>query len=388
MNSKELSHRARTISPFIVMEVLEKAQLMEAAGHEIIHLEIGEPDFPTPDPVTEAAMRALANNDGKYTHSLGKLSLREEICTWYLAKYGVSISPEQIIVTSGTSPGMLLAFSAVIEPGDEVILPDPYYACYPNFVQYLNARPFLVPVYEENGFKYRSEHLRQSINGRTRAIVLNSPANPTGAVSSGEEMRQLADLGQLVISDEIYNGLIYDGEEHSILEYTDNAIVINGFSKLFAMTGWRLGYVIAPREHIRAMQKIQQNLFICATSFVQEGGIAALRHCQPQVDTMVATYSERRHYVLKRLEEMGVGTRVQPTGAFYALANVAEYTADSFSFAFDILEKAHVAVTPGIDFGPHCEGYIRVSYANSLANLEEGLNRLERYLEECPRKDS
>jgi aspartate/methionine/tyrosine aminotransferase len=190
----------------------------------------------------------------------------------------------------------------------------------------------------------------------------------------------MAATGQVIISDEIYNGLIYEGEEHSILEFTDNAFVLNGFSKLYAMTGWRLGYVIAPKEYVRAMQKVQQNLFICASSFVQEGGIAALKDCHKEVEEMVKTYDERRRHVLKRLKQIGIGTAVDPTGAFYALLNMKKYTSDSYSFAFELLQKIGVALTPGIDFGPNCEGYLRLSYATSLPNLEEGLNRLENYL--------
>ncbi|MBC7325317.1 MAG: aminotransferase class I/II-fold pyridoxal phosphate-dependent enzyme, partial [Moorella sp. (in: Bacteria)] len=191
----------------------------------------------------------------------------------------------------------------------------------------------------------------------------------------------LAGLGPRIIADEIYHGLVYEGREHTILEFTDRAFVINGFSKLYAMTGWRLGYVIAPPEFVRPLQKLQQNLFICAGSFVQAAGIAALRECDEYVAQMVATYDERRRYLLSRLKAMGLATRVEPTGAFYTLANVKKYTGDSYSFAFEILEKARVAVTPGIDFGRNCEGYLRISYANSLENIKEGLDRLEEFLD-------
>jgi len=362
------------------MDVLEKAQQMQARGEHIIHLEVGEPDFDTPEPVKEAAVRALANSDTHYTHSLGKPELREEIAAYYWRKYKVRVSPEQVIVTSGTSPGMLLVFSILIANGEEIILPDPHYACYPNFIRYLGGRPVFVPVQEENGFKYGLEEVKKYLTPQTRAVMVNSPANPTGAVFSAQELKALATLEQLIISDEIYHGLVYEGKEHTILEFTDRAFVFNGFSKLYAMTGWRLGYVIAPLEFIRPMQKLQQNLFICAGSFVQAGGIAALRDCDEYVTKMVKIYDERRRYFLRRLKEMGIATRVDPTGAFYALGNVKDYTSDSYSFAFEILEKAKVAVTPGIDFGRNCEGYLRFSYANSLENIKEGLNRLELFL--------
>lgn len=374
------SSRAEQLSPFIVMEVLEKAQAMMAEGNDIIHLEVGEPDFATPEPVKEAALRAMAQGDTHYTHSLGKLTLREEIARYYWQKYRVDVSPEQIVVTSGTSPAMLLVFSALLEKGDEVILPDPYYACYPNFIRYVDGQPVFIPVHEEDGFKYRPEDIQQHLSPLTRGILVNSPGNPTGVVLSADDLKTLAGLDQMIIADEIYNGLIYEGEEHSILEFTDQAFVINGFSKLYAMTGWRLGYVIVPRQYIRAIQIMQQNFFICASSFAQAGGIAALRDCDSHVQQMVEIYNERRMYLLERLKNMGIATCCDPSGAFYALANVKQYTNDSYRLAFEILEEAKVAVTPGIDFGANCEGYIRFSYANSLENIEEGLNRLENFL--------
>ncbi|MGE5389990.1 MAG: pyridoxal phosphate-dependent aminotransferase [Deltaproteobacteria bacterium] len=372
--------RAAEMPPFIVMEVLEKAQEMEAQGKNVIHLEVGEPDFDTPAPVREAAARAISSGDTHYTHSLGKIELREAIAAYYKSKYHVEVSPDRILVTAGTSPGMLLVFSALMERGDEIILPDPYYACYPNFIRYLDGQPVFVPVWEEDGFKYRPEEIKKSINARTRGVMVNSPANPTGTVFSAGELAAMAELGQTVISDEIYHGLIYEGEEHSILEFTEQAFVINGFSKLFAMTGWRLGWVIAPPDYIRPMQRMQQNLFICAPSFAQSAAIAAFTECDGYIADMVQAYDERRRYLLKRLSEMGIATSVAPTGAFYALANVKKYTHDSYAFAFEILEKAGVAVTPGIDFGPNCEGYLRFSYANSLENIKEGMDRIERFL--------
>ena len=380
---KDIATRAREMPPFIVMDVLEKAQEMEARGENIIHLEIGEPDFPTPEPVKEAARRALAAGDTHYTHSLGKLELREEIARYYQRKYGVSVSPERIIVTSGTSPAMLLVCGVLLEQGDEVLLPDPHYACYPNFIRYTGGQPVMVPVWEEDGFKYRPEEIRSRLTPRTRAIMVNSPANPTGNVFTAAELQALASFDQYIIADEIYHGLVYAGQEHTILEFTDRAFVINGFSKLYAMTGWRLGYIIAPPQFVRPLQKLQQNLFICAGSFVQAAAIAALRECDAHVARMVATYDERRRYLLSRLRAMGLATRVEPTGAFYALANVKKYTNDSYAFAFEILEKAQVAVTPGIDFGRNCEGYLRLSYANSLVNIKEGLDRLEEFLAGC-----
>lgn len=380
------SRRTEGITPFIVMDVLERAKEMEAEGKEIVHLEIGEPDFDTPEPVKEAAVRALADGDTHYTHSLGKNELREEITAYYRDKYNVHISPGQVIVTMGTSAGMLLVFSTLLDKGSEVILPDPHYACYPNFIRYLEGNPVPVPINEDDGFKYNAVEVAKNITPATRAVMLNSPGNPTGAVYGAGELRALAGLDRLIVSDEVYHGLVYEGHEHTILEFTDRAFVINGFSKLFAMTGWRLGYVIAPLQFIRPMQVLQQNLFICASSFAQAAGVAALRDCGEHIAEMVKIYDRRRLYLLERLKKMGISTRFDPTGAFYALANVKNYTDNSYAFAFDILENAGVAVTPGIDFGQNCEGYLRISYANSLDNIKEGLDRLENYLQDLPLK--
>ncbi len=380
MSKEGLNRRTKQISSFIVMDVLEKAKQMESEGRDIVHLEIGEPDLDTPEPIIEAAMAAMKNHDTHYTHSLGKQELREEICAYYNRKYRVEISPEQIIVTSGTSPAFLLILSVLIDRGEEIILPDPYYACYPNFINYLEGKPVFVPVKEENDFQYRLEDVKGAMSPDTRAIICNSPGNPTGMVMSSNELHNLSLLGQTIISDEIYHGLVYEGEEHSILEYTRDAFVVNGFSKLYAMTGWRLGYLIAPPQYIKIMQKLQQNLFICAASFAQTAAITALRYCDGDVARMKETYNQRRKYLLKRLKQAGINCQADPTGAFYILANVKRFTDDSYTFAYDILAQAGVAVTPGIDFGRNCEGYLRLSYANSLANIEEGMNRLEEFL--------
>ena len=374
------TRRTEEIEPFIVMEVLERARAMEAEGVDVIHLEVGEPDFDLPQCVRDACSRALAEGHTHYTHSLGDLELREAISRYYQRTYNVTVHPDRIVVTSGTSPAMLLAFSALLEPGDEVILTDPHYACYPNLIRFVQGMPVAVPVYQEDGFQYRPEDIEARITARTRAILINSPSNPTGNLLSAERMRAIAGLSPWIVSDEIYHGLVYEGQEHSILEFTDRAFVLNGFSKLYAMTGLRLGYVIAPGEFVRPMQKMQQNFFICASSLAQRAGIAALEGATADVARMKATYDERRRFMVRRLRELGLGITVEPTGAFYCFANARHLSPDSYRLAFDILERAHVGVTPGIDFGRHGEGYLRFSYANSLQNIAEGLDRIERYL--------
>ena len=258
-NVNVISKRTQEMTSFIVMDVLEKACEMECSGQHIIHLEVGEPDFNTPECVTEAACKALADGFTHYTHSLGMLELREAICEYYHNTYRVSVDPDQILVSSGTSPVMFMVFSALLEAGDEVIISDPHYACYPNFIQFVQGIPVRIPVYEEDGFQYRPEAIQEKITGKTKAVFINSPSNPTGNLLSEDRMRAIAEFSPCIVSDEIYHGLVYEGREHSILEFTDNAFVLNGFSKLYAMTGLRLGYVIAPKTYMRALQKIHGN---------------------------------------------------------------------------------------------------------------------------------
>jgi aspartate/methionine/tyrosine aminotransferase len=375
-----VSRRAQEITPFLVMDILERAKELERRGEHIIHLEIGEPDFPTPKVVADAAFKALAEGETQYTHSQGLLELREELCRHYLEKYGVRLTPEQFIVTSGTSPAMLLIFAGLLDPGDEVLLTDPHYACYPNMLRLVEAVPRYVKVREEDGFQYRPEELGPHVTRRTKAMIINSPSNPAGTLLSKEDLAALAELGPFIVSDEIYHGLVYEGKEHTILEFTDRALVINGFSKLYAMTGWRLGYLIAPPGFVRPLQKLMQNFFISANPFVQRAGIAALTQAGPEVEKMRATYDARRRFFLAGLERLGFQIPVPPTGAFYVLVNARRLSGDSYALAFDILEKAKVGVTPGIDFGAGGEGFLRMSYANSLENLAEALRRLEIYL--------
>jgi aspartate/methionine/tyrosine aminotransferase len=380
-----ITKRSSEILPFIVMDVLEKAQEMQRKGEDIIHLEVGEPDFDTPECIREACYRAIRNGKTHYTHSLGLLELREAICDHYFDKYHVAVSPDQVIVTSGTSPAMLVLFAAILDKGDEIIISDPHYACYPNFIKFFEGIPVTVNVYEEEGFQFTTDAIREKISTHTQGILINSPSNPTGNLLSAERMAEIASLGIPIISDEIYHGLVYEDKEHSILEFTDNAFVFNGFSKSYAMTGWRLGYLIAPKPFIRPIQKLMQNLFISANSFVQWAGVTALREAGNEVARMRSVYNERRKFIIRRLREIGLGVKVDPTGAFYVLGNIKSFSNDSYKMAFEILEKAKVGVTPGIDFGKNCEGYLRFSYANSIENIDEGIRRLEKYLKETYR---
>jgi aspartate/methionine/tyrosine aminotransferase len=380
-----ISKRTEEMTSFIVMDVLERAQELEREGTRIIHLEVGEPDFDTPDCVKEAACKALEDGFTHYTHSLGLFELREAICQYYRKHYQVSVDPDQVIVTSGSSPAIFMVFAALLEKQDEVIISDPHYACYPNFIKFVDGNPVTIPVYEEDGFQYRPEVIRENITSQTKAIFINSPSNPTGNLLSADRMQQIAELTKCeqcpyIVSDEIYHGLVYEGQAHSILEFSDHAFVLNGFSKQFAMTGLRLGYVIAPRPFIRPMQKLHQNFFISANAMIQQAGIAALKNAGADVARMQGIYNERRKFMIGRLKELGFGITVEPTGAFYVFANAKQFSNDSYKLAFDMLEKAHVGVAPGIDFGKNGEGYLRFCYANSMENIKEGMERLEKYL--------
>ncbi len=376
-----ISEKAKKVTSFIVMDVMARAEELEKAGENVIHLEVGEPDFDTPEIIQKTAIEAIKSGRTHYTHAMGILELREAICEHYFQEYNVSISPDQVMVTSGTSPGLLLMMITLLENDDEVIISNPYYACYPNFLHSVGAKPVEVRTYPEDGFQYRSRDIKKALTKRTRGIVINSPSNPTGIVMTNDDLENIASFDNLyIISDEIYHGLVYKGRARSILEFTDKAFVINGFSKLYAMTGWRLGYLIFPKKYYAVMEKIHQNFMISANSFVQLAGIAALKEAKDDIEKMKKIYDERRLYMLKRLREIGFKIHVEPTGAFYLFADARDFCKDSYSEAFNILDKVKVGVTPGIDFGSGGEGFLRFSYANSIENIKEGLNRIEEYL--------
>ncbi len=370
------------MTSFLVMDVLEKANEMQRNGIDVIHLEVGEPDFDVPQCVNKAVEQALANHETHYTHSLGLVELREEIAQLYKREYGVDVDPDYVVVTTGSSPAILFLMLMLCEPGSEVILSNPGYACYKNFVLAAHAKPVYVSLSADDGFQFDVEEIKKSITPKTAAIFINSPMNPTGTLLNPQFMAEIAKLGVPIISDEIYHGLVYGGAKaHSILEYTDDAFVLNGFSKRFAMTGLRLGYLIAPKRYMPTLQKMQQNFLICASSEAQRAGIAALRDTSDYHSQMLKAYDERRLYMLDRLKAMGFRIPHNPEGAFYVFADARKFTSDSLRFAFDVLENAHVGITPGIDFGSNGEGFVRFSYANSIENIREGMNRLEQYLQ-------
>lgn len=375
-----VSERATATSPFTAMEVLERANELD----DVIHLEVGEPDFQPPATVVEAAVRSLRSGNTGYTTSRGKPALRQAIRAYYDDRYGVDVPTERIVVTPGSSPALLLAFLASIDPGEEVILTDPHYACYPNFVRQAGGRLSMVALDAADGFTPDIARFQNAVSGETAALMLNSPANPTGAVIPGDDLAELADLASRndarIVCDEVYHGLDYGDRAPSVLEYTDEAFVVDGFSKRFAMTGWRLGWMVCPPGYTDAVNRLAQNLLICAPNFVQDAGVAALREATDTVPDVRERYRERRDLVVDRVEELGLGLGYTPGGAYYLLVDVRDY-GDAFEVADALLETAGVALTPGADFGDRASPFLRLSYAASTADLEEGLDRIERTLD-------
>lgn len=375
------SASSRAVAPFLAMEVMERAQELERLGRDIVHLEVGEPDFDVPPCVAEAVARATRDGCTHYTHSLGLWELRCEISRYYHERYGVSVDPERVIVTSGSSGGLTLLMALLLDPGDEILLPDPGYACYPNFIRAFHGTPRFFSLNAEAGYVYEPDRIRCEVTPRARALMVNSPANPTGAVQPASALQALAELGVPVISDEIYHGLEYGARSPSMLQVTPECFVLDGFSKRYAMTGLRIGWLVAPAVHVPALQRLQQNLFICASTVAQHAALAALRHAGPDVERMVAEYARRREVLLAGLRELGLPPTGEPRGAYYFLVDARRLGLDSLILARRLLEEAGVGVTPGIDFGSRGEGHLRFSFASALPRIEEGLRRLREWLE-------
>lgn len=381
--AQKWSVRAESFEPFLAMEVFERAAELEREGIDIAHLEVGEPEFTPPSAAIRAATDALARDETNYTDSRGIWALREAISANLAARFDVSVSPDRILVTMGTSSAMTLVFSCLIEPGDEVVIPTPHYPCYPNFVRFCGATPIFVPTEAADGWHIDPERVRRAITSRTKAIVVGSPANPTGAVQPRYVLEALASLGLPLISDEIYDGLTYgDVKTTSALELGDHHFVLDGFSKRYAMTGFRLGWVVAPASAARRLQILQQNLFISASSFVQHAGLAALAAGAEMSAGLLEACASRRRFLVDGLRRLGFSIDRDPEGAFYVLADATAFGRDSRVLAFDLLERAHVGVTPGIDFGAAAEGHLRFCYALASETIETALARLEPVLAE------
>ncbi len=370
------------LTSFIVMDVLEKALEMERAGERVIHMEVGEPDFPLPEPVAEAAARAIREGKNSYSPSYGIPELRERISDYYHRRYGVDVSPERIFITPGSSPALTTAIRIMAEErGSKIAYTDPGYPCYKNMARFLGFQEVPIEIYEEDGFNLTPEHLNDG-----NVLILNFPSNPTGSVFTTEELERIVEkaksLNMGIISDEIYHGIEYQAKSPTVLQICQDAIVVNGFSKYFTATGWRLGWIIVPEDKVRLFQCIAQNLFICAPTPLQYAATECFSEEALKIyDSYVEECKRRRDYLIPALTRLGFGINYAPAGAFYIFAKVDRFTEDSFQFAMEALEKAKVAITPGKDFGNNLtHKYVRFSYANSLKNIKEGVKRLEEWL--------
>jgi aspartate/methionine/tyrosine aminotransferase len=377
----QLAALTEELAPFLAMEIMERGAELSALGHDVVQLAVGEPDCRPPPAVIEATVKALERGETRYTSSRGLRELCEAIAAESSERRKHAVHPDQVIVTSGTSPALYMALRILLEPGDEVLIPTPHYPCYPNMVLACGGRPVLIPTRAEEGFAIDPERVARAITTRTRCIFIASPANPTGAVQPRAVVEALAALGLPILSDEIYDGLLFDGAQVvSPLGLADDVFVFDGFSKRYAMTGYRLGYMIAPRGAMRALQSLQQNLHISASMFVQRAGIAALEHGASYVHAMREEYAARRAVLLDGVRGLGLEVAFEPQGAFYVLADARRLGPSSLEVARALLERAHVALAPGRDFGEAAEGYLRFSYATNVERIREGLRRLERVL--------
>ncbi|RLJ15800.1 pyridoxal phosphate-dependent aminotransferase [bacterium endosymbiont of Escarpia laminata] len=381
-----IADRMARIKPFYVMDLLAKARRLEAEGRSIIHMEIGEPDFITPAPIIHAGEAALAAGETHYTPAKGLPALREAIARFYASNYRVDIDPDRIIVTPGASGALQLVMSVLINPGDSVLMADPGYPCNRHFVELVNGKPVGVPVGADTGYQLTAEIVETAWRPDTKAVLVATPANPTGTLLTLEALTALHDtvsrLGGLLIVDEIYQGLIYDAVGGTALSIADDIFVINSFSKFFGMTGWRLGWLVAPEAAVDPLDRLAQNIFLAAPTLSQH---AALKAFEPEVleilEARRVEYLQRRDFLLPALREMGFELPVTPQGAFYLYANCEAVTDDSHAFAEALLEEAGVAVTPGRDFGfNRPEAHLRFAYTTSLPNLEEGVARLRKFI--------
>ncbi len=382
-----VAERMSRIQPFFVMDLLARARKLEAAGRSIIHMEVGEPDFDTPQPIIAAGQAALAAGRTHYTPAKGIPALREAIAGHYSTMYGADIAASRVIVTPGSSGALQLVMSVLINPGDSVLMADPGYPCNRHFVELVEGRPQLLPVGPETDYQLTAERVDEAWREGSKAVLVASPANPTGTLLSPNELRELHAVvrrrGGVLIVDEIYQGLVYDASGVTALAIADDIFVINSFSKFFGMTGWRLGWLVAPESFVDPIDRLAQNIFLSAPTLSQHAALSAF---SPQVMDILETrrveFQQRRDFLLPELRSMGFDIPVTPQGAFYLYAGCRGVTDDSYQFAQTLLEEAGVAVTPGRDFGFHQpETHLRFAYTTNLSKLEEGVDRLRRFIQ-------
>ncbi|MCW2294199.1 aspartate/methionine/tyrosine aminotransferase [Pseudomonas sp. BIGb0408] len=380
------SARSRAIEPFHVMALLARANQLQAEGHDVIHLEIGEPDFTTAAPIVAAGQAALAAGHTRYTAARGLPALREAIAAFYAQRYRLSIDPQRILITPGGSGALLLAASLLVDPGKHWLLADPGYPCNRHFLRLVEGAAQLVPVGPQERYQLTARAVADCWNADSVGALLASPANPTGTLLSAAELASLSQAlkarGGHMVVDEIYHGLTYGVDASSVLEVDDDAFVLNSFSKYFGMTGWRLGWLVAPEEAVGDLEKLAQNLYISAPSMAQHAALACF---EPQTLAILeerrAAFAERRDFLLPALRDLGFGISVEPQGAFYLYADISAFGGDAYGFCQHFLETEHVAFTPGLDFGRHQAGHhVRFAYTQSLPRLEQAVERIARGL--------
>jgi aspartate/methionine/tyrosine aminotransferase len=382
-----LAARMAEIEPFHVMDVQNRAHELEASGRRIVHMEIGQPDFPAPPMVAEAAIEAIRTRRLGYTDSTGIPQLRRAISDYYRERFGLAVPPSRIVITAGASGAFLLAFGALVGPADEVLMPDPCYPCNRHFVRLFEGRPRQIPVDERSRYQLTAADVRSSWSRATRGVLLASPSNPTGTSIPRDEMRAIIEtareLGGFVVVDEIYQGLVYDVKASTALEFSDDVFVVNSFSKYFCMTGWRLGWIVAPESHVREIEKLAQNAFICPSAPAQYAALAAFRpETLAVLEQRRGEFQRRRDYMVPALRSLGFRIPLMPEGAFYIYAGCEAFSADSGSFALRVLDEAGVAITPGLDFGSNGPGrHVRFAYTRSLDDLKEGVEGIARMLQ-------
>ena len=382
-----LAARTADVAPFYVMELLARAQALEVEGRDIVHMEVGEPDFPTPPPILEAGKAALERGLTRYTAALGLPALREAIALHYRERYGVRVPPSRVVVTPGASGALQILMLALVGPGDEVLLADPGYPCNRHFVRLVEGRAVSMPVGPDTAYQPTPDRMRRFWSPRSRLLLLASPSNPTGTVLSPGELRALyaeaQELGVTVVVDEIYQGLVYGRPSHTALALGEDVIVVNSFSKYFGMTGWRLGWVVAPEDLVPVLDRLAQNLFLAASTPAQYAALAAFTPETRQIlEDRRLELQRRRDFLLPALRGLGFQIPAEPDGAFYLYADAGRLTDDSFALCRDLLERSGVAVTPGRDFGRHqAERHVRFAYTTSLERLQAGVERLGRHLE-------
>jgi len=382
----DVAQRMGRIQPFYVMELLARARALEAQGRSIVHMEVGEPDFPTPPPVVRAGQAALADGHVHYTPAKGIPELRQAIADFYSSRYKIDVSAERVIVTPGSSGALQLVMSVLVNPGDEVLMADPSYPCNRHFAYLVGGEVIAVPVGPETHYQLTAEQVAQAWSERTKVVMVASPSNPTGTLLERKALQAIhqvvCERGGVLVVDEIYQGLLYEQQESSALAIGDDLFVINSFSKYFGMTGWRLGWMIAPEPFVDVVDKLAQNIFLSAPTTSQYAALAAFSEENLAIlEERRQAFQARRDYLLPALRQLGFGIPDTPQGAFYLYADCSRFTDDSFRFAMDLLEEAGVAVTPGKDFGYNRpEQHLRFAYTTELSKLEEGVERLERFI--------